>query len=69
MTLFGTHFDGQQLLSLVSLLMVLVFWIMVWKRQRRSDQNLKEILRAKFPPAAAKPKSDEQAKPPTGPWG
>lgn len=34
MTLFGQTLDGQQLMGLVSLLALLVFWIMVLGRER-----------------------------------
>ena len=72
MTLFGTTFDAQQLASLVSLLVMLVFWIMVWKRQRSSDRALNQHLQEKF----KRPEGQEDAskgtnppKTPTGPWG
>lgn len=69
MTLFGTTLDGQQLMSLVSLLLVLVFWIMVMKRQRQGDRALKRTLQDLYPPAEPKPKDTASDRPPRGPWG
>jgi len=37
MTLFGRTLDGQEIASLVSLLLVLVLWISVWRGDRRAS--------------------------------
>ena len=41
MTLFGRTLDGVEIASLVSLLMVLVLWIGVWRGNRRESEWLK----------------------------
>ena len=69
MTLFGTTLDGQQLMSLASLVLALVFWIMVLKRQRQGDRALKRTLEDLHPPIQPKPKDDDLKSPPRGPWG
>jgi energy-converting hydrogenase Eha subunit F len=73
MTLFGTTIDGQQIMSLVSLLLVLVFWIMILRRQKRSDRTLSERLSQLYPKPDpqpdAKTKSADPSDPPRGPWG
>ncbi len=38
MTLFGQTLDGQQLFGLVSLLTLLAFWLLVWRRDRQSTR-------------------------------
>ena len=67
MTLFGTTLDAQQMLSLASLLLMLVFWIMVLRRQKRADRALAERLEA-YKPKPKPPRPDPQ-QPPRGPWG
>ncbi len=37
MTLFGRTLDGMEIASLVSMLLVLVLWITVWRRDRRES--------------------------------
>lgn len=71
MTLFGTTLDGQQIISLVSLLLVLVFWILVLKRQRRGDRDLADRLASIRPPTEPKPGPEEKSPsdPPRAPWG
>lgn len=34
MTLFGRTLDGQEIASLVSLLLVLLLWVTAWRRDR-----------------------------------
>lgn len=41
MTLFGRTFDGQEIASLVSLLLVLVLWISVWRGNKRESDWLR----------------------------
>lgn len=67
MTLFGTTIDGQQIMSLVSLLLVLVFWIMVLRRQKGSDRALYQRLKDLYPKPTPKPR--DPSDPPKGPWG
>lgn len=69
MTLFGTTLDGQQMMSLVSLLMILVFWIMVLRRQKRGDQALKQRLMEIAPKPEPKSKDEPPSKIRRGPWG
>ncbi|TPW05501.1 MAG: DHHC zinc finger domain containing protein [bacterium] len=41
MTLFGRTLDGTEIASLVSMLLVLVLWISVWRGDRRESQWFK----------------------------
>ena len=38
MTLFGRTFDGPEIASLISMLLVLVLWISVWRGNRRQTE-------------------------------
>ena len=76
MTLFGRTFDGQEIASLVSLLLVLVLWITVWRRDRGESQwfktwNAERKARRDAEIAAengdAAPPSGKRD--PRGPWG
>lgn len=73
MTLFGQTFDGQQLMGLVSLLALIVFWIMVlgreraharwfsrWEAGRRARREAEQALRRG---------PEGEGGPPRGPWG
>jgi hypothetical protein len=76
LTLFGRTFDGQEIASLVSLLLVLVLWISVWRGNNRESQWLRtwnaerkarrdaEIAAEGGTPAAPAEKNE-----PRGPWG
>ena len=76
MTLFGRTFDGQEIASLVSLLLVLVLWISVWRGNKRESEWLRtwnaerkarrdaEIAAERGEDAAPSEKSK-----PRGPWG
>ena len=76
MTLFGRAFDGTEIVSLVSMLLLLVLWIRVWRGDRRESQWLKtwnaerkarrdaEIAAERGEDAAPSEKSR-----PRGPWG
>lgn len=76
MTLFGRTFDGTEIASLVSLLLLLVLWISVWRGDRRESQWLKtwnaerkarrdaEIAAENGGAGAPAEKSE-----PRGPWG
>ena len=41
MTLFGRTLDGQEIVALVSLLLMLVLWIIVWRDNRRETNWFK----------------------------
>lgn len=77
MTLFGTTLDGQQMLSLASMLLALVFWIFVLRRQKQSDRALKHRLMEIMPKTETKAEPKPEAKPKDepgsnirrGPWG
>lgn len=68
-------FSGEQVMSIVSLLVLLVFWIMILRNKRAEDRWLNETLlrrqreiEAKQKPA--QPKAEEKSdREPTGPWG
>lgn len=73
MTLFGQTLDGQQLMGLVSLLVLLVFWIMVLGRERRyakwfSQWEADRKARREAEQAAASGTADRHDGP-RGPWG
>ena len=76
MTLFGRTFDGQEIASLVSLLLVLVLWISVWRGNKRESDWLRTWnaerkarrdaeIAAENGEAGAPPEKSE----PRGPWG
>ena len=76
MTLFGRTFDGQEIASLVSLLLVLVLWISVWRGNRRESQWFKtwNAGRKARRDAEIAAENGESAPPPErgesrGPWG
>ena len=76
MTLFGRTFDGTEIASLVSMLLVLVLWISVWRGDRKGSQWFKtwnadrkarrdaEIAAENGEPAPPPERSE-----PRGPWG
>ena len=41
MTLFGRTFDGTEIVSLVSMLLLLVLWVSVWRGDRKESQWFK----------------------------
>lgn len=73
MTLFGQTLDGQQLMGLVSLLALLVFWIMVLGRERRYAKWFsqweadRKARREAEQAAGAGPRDRHDG--PRGPWG
>ncbi len=76
MTLFGRTFDGQEIASLVSLLLVLVLWISVWRGNNRESQWLrtwnaerKARRDAEIAAEAGTPGSPSEKSEPCGPWG
>lgn len=73
MTLFGATLDGAQIASLISLLMVLVFWIIAlrgqtryvrWFRQWEADRKARRDAEIAAE-GGNRPPSDT----PRGPWG
>ncbi len=76
MTLFGRTFDGTGIVSLVSMLLLLVLWIRVWRADRRESQWFRtwnaerkarrdaEIAAENGEAGAPSEKSE-----PRGPWG
>ncbi|GLS01542.1 hypothetical protein GCM10007859_15570 [Brevundimonas denitrificans] len=76
MTLFGRTLDGQEIASLVSLLLVLVLWISVWRGDRRESHWLKtwnaerKARRdAEIAAEGGQPRSPSEKREPRGPWG
>lgn len=76
MTLFGRTFDGQEIVSLVALLLMLVLWIIVWRGNRQETNwfktwNAERKARRDAEIAAeggtSEPPSDKSE--PRGPWG
>ena len=67
MTLFGQTLDGQQLFGLISLLTLLAFWIVVWRRDRQATR----WFRAWAERRRARSEADRQGGGPShgGPWG
>ncbi len=75
MTLFGRTFDGQEIASLVSLLLVLVLWISVWRGNKRESEwlrtwNAERKARRDAEIAAENGEGAPSEKSePRGPWG
>ena len=72
MTLFGRTFDGPEIASLVSLLLVLVLWISVWRGNHRESQwfktwNAERKARRDAEIAAQGGTSSDKSEP-RGPW-
>ena len=76
MTLFGRTLDGQEIAALVSLLLMLVLWIIVWRDNRRETNGFKvwnEARKARRDAGIAAeggtgdPASEKLE--PRGPWG
>ena len=67
MTLFGQTLDGQQLFGLISLLTLLAFWIVVWRRDRQATRWFREWAERRRAPGEA----DRRGGGPShgGPWG
>ncbi len=75
MTLFGRTFDGQEIASLVSLLLVLVLWISVWRGNKRESEwlrtwNAERKARRDAEIAAENGEvAPSEKSEPRGPWG
>ena len=76
MTLFGRTFEGQEIASLVSLLLVLVLWISVWRGNNRESQWLrtwnaerKARRDAEIAAENADAGGPSENSEPRGPWG
>jgi Ser/Thr protein kinase RdoA (MazF antagonist) len=76
MTLFGRTFDGQEIASLVALLMLLVLWIIVWRGNRQETNwfktwNAERKARrdAEIAAEGGTPDTPSEKSEPRGPWG
>jgi hypothetical protein len=73
LTLFGRTFDGMEIASLVSMLLVLVLWVGVWRGDRRESQWLKtwnaERKARRDAEIAAQGGTPPEKSEPRGPWG
>ena len=76
MNLFGRTFDGTEIVSLVSLLLVLALWIIVWRRDRGESKRFKtwnaerKARRdAEIAAEGGEPGSPSEKSEPRGPWG
>jgi hypothetical protein len=70
LTLFGRTLEGQEIATLVFMLLALVFWIIVWRGERRDARwfkawNAGRKARRDAEAAARKGGSGD----PRGPWG
>lgn len=79
MNLFGQQLDGAALMSVVSMLMLLVFWVFVLKRRKDGDRWVNERLlqrerekqaeRERITRPAVDPSPPPPSDPSKGPWG
>ena len=67
MTLFGQTLDGQQLFGLISLLTLLAFWIVVWRRDRQATRWFREWAERRRAQSATERRGDGPSH--VGPWG
>lgn len=68
MTVFGQTLDGQQLFGLISLLVLLAFWIVTLNRERDYGRWLKGRLARKRKVVGGADRSEDDG-PQRGPWG
>ena len=76
MTLFGRTLDGTEIVSLVSMLLLLVLWISAWRGDRRESQWLrnwnaerKARRDAEIAAEGGEPGAPAEKREPRGPWG
>lgn len=70
MTLFGQTLDGQQLFGLISLLTLLAFWVVVWRRERQSTRWFRAwTTRRQAEHKARSAGQDDGPSSHGGPWG
>jgi uncharacterized protein HemY len=72
MTLFGTTLDAQQIAGLVSLLVLLVFWLIVLRREQDYARWFKQWEADRKARREAEQANEARDKPPSdrkGPWG
>jgi hypothetical protein len=72
MTLFGTTLDAEQITALVGLLALLVFWLVVLRRERGYARWFKQWEADRKARREAEQASERQETPPNdrkGPWG
>lgn len=68
MTLFGQTLDGQQLFGLISLLTLLAFWMLVWRRERQATRWFRDWEARRRERRQAEERA-EGGGPRGGPWG
>jgi len=76
LTLFGRTFDGTEIVSLVSMLLLLVLWVSAWRGNRKESQwfktwNAERKARrdAEIAAEGGEPGSPSDKSEPRGPWG
>lgn len=74
MDLFGHSISGQQLASLVGLLVALAYWLFVLKGEYANKRWLKDALARRQAElerkkSGSEPKDPATKGPPKGPWG
>jgi len=76
LTLFGRTLGGEEIASLVFMLMALVFWIIVWRRERdwahwfrRWEGDRKARREAELAAEQGLDGPPPPAEAPRGPWG
>ncbi len=75
MTLFGRTFGAEEIASLIFLLMALVFWIIVWRRDRDSANWFRSWEAGRKARREAELAGEQRGDPPPpsgaprGPWG
>ncbi len=69
MTLFGQTFDAQQLIALISLLALLLFWVLVLGRERSWTRWFRAWEAERKASRQAEGRGDQPPQAPRGPWG
>jgi hypothetical protein len=70
MTMFGQTLDSQQLFGLISLLTLLAFWMLVWRRERQATRWFRTwATRRQAERQAREGGSDRGSGSHGGPWG
>ncbi|MEH6665404.1 MAG: hypothetical protein V7678_11175 [Brevundimonas sp.] len=69
MTLFGQTLDGQQLFGLISLLTLLAFWILVWRRERQTTRWFRRWATRRQADRQAREGGSDPSDSHGGPWG
>jgi hypothetical protein len=76
LTLFGRTYDGTEIVSLVSMLLLLVLWVSAWRGNRKESRwfktwNAERKARrdAEIAAGGGEPGSPSDKSEPRGPWG